>query len=592
MDDAELAALYDAGGYEAAAEILAECERRDRAARVAPAQAARGRLHAEWYDAAYADFIAASAACGGGLMVNAEGVKAGIGEDFRLWSGGNDEWALRYCTDEVRDWWLDHPRLTFDRWLKTRAKASRTAREEAAMTDDTGWDIPAAWAEATGTEINELSDITEVTGDEYIAAVAEEVIGACSPAVDGHEAAPVRHIGEGPAADTVRGAGRGRDGGSVRPAGRMMISFDQVPPQDTMLLSQRPYLPYGEVSLVYGEGSLGKGRMVQSIIAAVTNGQPVGLDESTEDEAGDVIVILPEDKQGESAVKRLIAAGANLHRVWDLTRTSSGERFKLSATPRHPGHMPELRAAIKELREAGRNPRMIVIDPLGACIGEGTILTSKGARHLVESLQDLAEQTGMCLLVVAHPVTGGKLQGSWALQQALRSVFYVRRDENDPDLRLLANVKGNDVPPDLAGDIPFTIVDDAERGPRAVWIGAKAPEAAKVPQRGGDWRDELASRRAAKSAPAQAAPPPAGRVPTVPFPAVTYSAGIAANGVRRPLASGITSLELAQAMCAATDEARMLGGLTWVQRDAQTWQAGNSAVAFAVIAAGAREQAG
>ena len=69
-----------------------------------------------------------------------------------------------------------------------------------------------------------------------------------------------------------------------------------------------------------------------------------------------------------------------------MNRTASGERFKLSATPRHPGHLPELRAAIGQLRADGRNPRLLVIDPLGACIGEGTILTSKGARHLVESL--------------------------------------------------------------------------------------------------------------------------------------------------------------------------------------------------------------
>jgi integrase len=49
-----------------------------------------------------------------------------------------------------------------------------------------------------------------------------------------------------------------------------------------------------------------------------------------------------------------------------------------------PGHLPELRAAIGQLRADGRNPRLLVIDPLGACIGEGTILTSKGARRFKE----------------------------------------------------------------------------------------------------------------------------------------------------------------------------------------------------------------
>jgi hypothetical protein len=351
-----------------------------------------------------------------------------------------------------------------------------------------------------------------------------------------------------------------------------------------MLLSRRPYLPYGEVSLLYGSGSLGKGRLVQSIMAAVTNGQPVGLDESAADDAGDVIVVLPEDKQGESAVKRLIAAGANLNRCWDMTRTASGERFKLSASPRHPGHMPELRAAIEQLRADGRNPRLLVIDPLGACIGEGTILTSKGARHLVESLQDLAEQTGLCVLVVAHPVSGGKLQGSWALQQALRSVFYVSLDEGNPDIRVLACVKGNDVPPELAGDIKFTIVD-GPRGPRAEWI-KPARRGSAAGQGQPDWRDELAARRRARQSGPGA-------------PAVTYRVIMTVKGRgTKILARGVRDESLARMMCEATPEAKALAAATgralpWVRKEAGIWLSRNDAntVAWAVAAEGASSAA-
>ena len=131
LSDGELAALYDAD-EDAKEAVLAECDRRDRQARVAPARDARARLHAEWYDAAYADYLAAEAACVG-YFVRPE-YAAEITEPFRLWSAGNDEWAQSRATRELSDWWLDHPRLTFARWQKLRAEATRIAREEAAET--------------------------------------------------------------------------------------------------------------------------------------------------------------------------------------------------------------------------------------------------------------------------------------------------------------------------------------------------------------------------------------------------------------------------------------------------------------------------
>lgn len=552
MSDDELLALYLAD-EESARAALAEAARRDR---LEQAARDRRRVQQEWMDLQHAQYLAADAATRGNLL-SREGRKAGVSE-FALWTGP-EALARRYASWELNEFWDANPRVTVTEYRRQLAAAARDARQQALFGDQAD--------DFTADDFT--AEITEVITDGHDA----EDLAGCAAVMAGHAAAPVRHLGAGPAAHAVRSAGRSRDPGPVRHDGRVMISFDQVAPQDTMLLSQRPYLPYGEVSLVYGEGSLGKGRMVQSIIAAVANGEPVGLDETAADDAADVILILPEDKQGESAVKRLIAAGADLSRCGDMTRTAAGERFKLSATPRHPGHLPELRAAVAELRADGRNPRLLVIDPLGACIGEGTILTSKGARHLVESLQDLAEQTGLCVLVVAHPVSGGKLQGSWALQQALRSVFYVRRDESNPDIRLLGNVKGNDVPPELAADIPFTITD-GPRGPRAEWI--RPPKRGPQVQAEAGWRDELAARRAGKAA-----------------PALTYRAIMTVKGRgTRILASGIADEKMARMICEATPHAKALGvPLLWAERRPGVWMAGNQAVAWAVAAESASRAA-
>jgi AAA domain len=303
------------------------------------------------------------------------------------------------------------------------------------------------------------------------------------------------------------------------------VSYDTIAYQETLLLSERPYLPYGDVSLVYGPGSLGKGRMVMSFIADVTRGWPVGLDESA-DAPGDVVVILPEDKPGEQVRERLEAAGANLTRVFDLTRLDSGTRFKFSAKVGTPGDLPVLAAFIALLQRsctcgakfpdrpsmlahaagsqhAPRNPRLVVIDPITATIGEGTMQTNKGARAFVEPLQDLADATGVHVLLVAHPTKAGVLQGSGALADALRLVYRVERDDLNSDHRILRPVKANNLPPQLSGDLRFTILEDAQGRPRVVWLDRDATAKA-----GEDWRASRAAEKAAYVATAVTTAPP------------------------------------------------------------------------------------
>ena len=197
----ELAALYGAGDDETRAAVLEECERQDRAARVAPAQDALRRLHAEWYDAAYADYLAAEAACVG-YFVRPE-YAAEITEPFRLWSAGNDEWAQSRATRELLDWWIDHPRLTFARWQKMRRDAVRIAGEEAASLTETGsWEVPAAWAAET-TEVasdGHDSDRAEVDGPPQAGHGRGSAASAVRPERDGQqhaaaEAGRMRHAG-------------------------------------------------------------------------------------------------------------------------------------------------------------------------------------------------------------------------------------------------------------------------------------------------------------------------------------------------------------------------------------------------------------
>ncbi len=115
-----------------------------------------------------------------------------------------------------------------------------------------------------------------------------------------------------------------------------------------------------------------------------------------------------------------------------------GARFKLSADGKHEGDLGQLRALVDELERMGRNPRLVILDPLAALVGWGTISTNQGARRLIEPLQNMARETGVAAVVVAHSLKSGVLQGSAGLQQAARLVYRVSRDKDNPAYRVLS----------------------------------------------------------------------------------------------------------------------------------------------------------
>lgn len=333
----------------------------------------------------------------------------------------------------------------------------------------------------------------------------------------------------------------------------MPTTFDKVSEQPTLLLSQRPYIPYGDVTVVYGEGSLGKGRSIASIIGAVTTGRPVGLDTDA-DAPGDVIVMLPEDKPGEQVVGRLIAAGADLSRVHDLTRLDGGTRFKFSANAKTAGALPVLRSYIDHLRRSclcgetfsdamalvqhlaqvplpehgPRNPRLVVGDPVTALVGDGTIQTNKGARAFIEPIQDLADDTGVAVVLVMHPTKAGKLQGSGAIRDAARVVLRMRWDEVSKEQRVVEVEKGNNVPPALALPVKFTIEDGEDGRPRVRWLGG-AGGTGQSPA----WREKLQAEKTARAVLAAKA-----AVTSVPLPGAASPAGQPWRAIRWDKAPG------------------------------------------------------
>jgi hypothetical protein len=128
--DEELAALYADADETAAGEIRAELARRDIKDAKHERDAARWAVYvAEWTEYAHAEYLAAVAATNGYLL-SGEGKAAGIDEQA-LWSGP-ERLALRYASEELREFWAARPRMTVSEYHRAKRNERRDARRNAA----------------------------------------------------------------------------------------------------------------------------------------------------------------------------------------------------------------------------------------------------------------------------------------------------------------------------------------------------------------------------------------------------------------------------------------------------------------------------
>ena len=527
LADTALADVYPDADDETRAAVLAEFARRDQADRLAAARGVLAGIRSEAELAVHNQFLAASAECRGRLL-SREGEAAGITE-AALWRLPEPR-VLRYASEELRDYWLYvQPRVTVASYVHAHAAEARAARAEA---NEAAGTIPAASHLITITR--EGTDGHRQDGprlaDADPGAFRFESPAAEAPQAGGRGA--VQRGGRGGAevdASQLAEAGTGRAGRPAQPAGggtmtTAFTTFDMIDPLPTEPLWPG-FWPRGEVVGWYGEGGLGKGRAELDLAARITRGDPMPFC-TGRTRPGSVILVLPEDHPSEQVRPRLDAAGADVSRVVDMTKLATGSRFKLSATMTKDGDIGQLREAIETLRAmcAGcrgmmsggvcpgcggtedMNPRLVIIDPLSAVIGWGSISTVAGARRAIEPLQDVAQNTGVTILLVMHSTKAGVLQGSAGIKQALRLLYKITKDVN-PMVRVIGLEKGNN-----QGETPdakFTLEDSAE-GVKVIWL-----DRAEQDRRARSWREaapddggQLATvhRLAQAPAPALAAP--------------------------------------------------------------------------------------
>lgn len=198
------------------------------------------------------------------------------------------------------------------------------------------------------------------------------------------------------------------------------------------------WLALGKLTILAGAG---KTTLSIGLAAVLTSGGRWPDGEICK-ERRSVIIWSSEDDPADTIVPRLIAAGADLSKVYILQGRING----LGDTqPFDPSKDIDLLAA--ELDRIG-DVGMIMIDPIVSAVA-GDMHRANDVRRALQGLVDLAEQYDCAVLGITHFSKGSagnnpaeRVLGSQAFGALARTVLVAAKQE-DSDLRVLARAKSN-----------------------------------------------------------------------------------------------------------------------------------------------------
>lgn len=201
-------------------------------------------------------------------------------------------------------------------------------------------------------------------------------------------------------------------------------------------------LAAGKLSMMDGDPGLGKSTLVIDLIARITTGRPLPGAAHGLPPRG-VVLLSAEDGPADTIVPRLIAAGADLGRVYILqgVTTSEGDDGGIAV----PEALDVVEATI-----VAQDAALLVIDPLMAYLGAETSANKdQDVRRALAPLAAMLDRTGAACLAIRHlnKATGASALyrggGSIGIIGAARVGLLVARDPDDEQACILAPLKNN-----------------------------------------------------------------------------------------------------------------------------------------------------
>jgi len=225
----------------------------------------------------------------------------------------------------------------------------------------------------------------------------------------------------------------------------------------------------GTLALLAGREGLGKSTVAYWIAARVTRGELPGEMRGTP--AG-VLVCATEDSWEQTILPRLIAAGADLDRVYRVEVLNADDIHVGLSLPR------DIHALERSARDVGAS--LLILDPLTSRLGDNDTHKDSEVRSALEPLVTVAEKSNMAIIGLMHHNKSGSsdplqlVMGSRAFTAVARSVHTVVLDPDDEtdSIRLFGTPKNNLGRTDLPV-LSFTISGYAvETDDGTAWTGA------------------------------------------------------------------------------------------------------------------------
>src|SRR5262249_21463177 len=142
----------------------------------------------------------------------------------------------------------------------------------------------------------------------------------------------------------------------------------------------------GKFGLIAGLPDMGKGQIAAFITAVVTAGKALPCDEGSAPQ-GNVLWFNAEDGARDTVLPRLVAAGADPHRVHFVNGARVGGEDKTFSL------VTDLRLLRKAINRIG-NVVLVIIDPVSAYLGVGKVdgRSATDVRGVLTPLKDMAEE--------------------------------------------------------------------------------------------------------------------------------------------------------------------------------------------------------
>lgn len=206
----------------------------------------------------------------------------------------------------------------------------------------------------------------------------------------------------------------------------------------------------GKLSLIAGDPGVGKSFLTLDLAARVSKGSEFPDGSSDPSGAGHVVLISAEDDLEDTIYPRLQRAGAEMSRVTWLEAvkriTPEGTQTSLLTLE----DLSPLRDALMRVTD----PKLVVIDPISAYLGECDGNNNAQVRGMLGELSRLAREFGCAIVMVTHlnkSKDGAnararslyRAMGSLAFVAAARCAMLACKDPKDPARRMLLPMKNN-----------------------------------------------------------------------------------------------------------------------------------------------------